>query len=102
MDTLELHFRGASDNGQGRLHLSIEDDAGRIATVIHPDADAVLTMEWQEWSIPLADLIADDMDVTAIRKISIRIGDLENPQPGNIGIIYVDDVRVIQSKPDGN
>ena len=102
MNTLELYFRGASDNGPGQLYLLIEDDSGHIATMIHPDPDAVLATEWQQWSIPLADLIADDMDVTAIRKISIGIGDLDNPQPGGIGIIYIDNIRVIQSKPDEN
>jgi len=100
MDTLELYFRGASDNGPGRLYLSIEDNVGRTAALIHQDTDAVLALQWQQWSIPLADLIADGIDATAIRKISIGIGDLDNPQPGNVGIIYLDNIRVIQSKPD--
>ncbi len=101
-DTFELYFRGASDNGQEQLYLAIEDDAGQIAIMIYPNPDAVLATEWQQWSIPLADLITDGIDVTAIRKISIGIGDPDNPQPGNIGIIYIDDIRVIQSKPDNN
>jgi internalin A len=102
MDTFELCFRGASDNGTGQLYLSIEDDAGLIAPIIHPDPDVVLATEWQQWSIPLADLIAAGVDVTAIRKLHIGVGDLDNPQSSGIGIIYVDDIRVIQSKPDGN
>jgi internalin A len=102
MDTFELYFRGASDNGQGQLYLSIEDDAGLIAPIIHPDPDAVLDEQWQQWSISLADLIADGIDVTAIRKLHIGVGDPGNPQPGGIGIIYIDDIRVIQSKPDEN
>jgi hypothetical protein len=102
VDTFELYFRGASDNGPGQLHLSIEDDAGKVASLIHPYPDAVLAAEWRQWSIPLADLITDGIDVTAIRKISIGIGDPANPQPGGIGIIYIDDIRVIKAKPDGN
>jgi internalin A len=102
MDTFELYLRGASDNGLGQLYLSIEDDAGLIAPIIHPDYDAVLAEQWRQWRIPLADLIADGIDVTSIRKISIGVGNLDNPQPGGIGIIYIDDIRVIQSKPKGN
>jgi internalin A len=102
MDTFELYFRGASGNGPGQLYLSIEDDAGRIAPMIHPDPDAVLNMEWQKWSISLADLITESVDVTAIRKLHIGVGDHDNPQPGEIGIIYIDNIRVIQSKPNGN
>ena len=99
MDAFELYFRGASDNGTGQLYLSIEDGAGQIAAMIHPDTNAVLASEWQQWSIPLADLIADGIDVTAIRKISIGVGDLDNPLPGGIGIIYVDDIRVTSRLP---
>jgi hypothetical protein len=102
MNTFELYFRGVSDNGQGQLYLSIEDDTGQIAIINHPNPDAVLTEQWQQWSIPLADLTADGVDVTAIRKISIGVGDPDNLQPGGIGIIYIDDIRVIQSMPDGN
>jgi internalin A len=102
MDTFELYFIGAPDNGSGQLYLSIEDDVGQIAVLIYPDTDAVLIEQWQQWSIPLVDLIADGIDVTAIRKVSIGVGDFDNPQPGSIGIIYIDDIRVIQSNPDGN
>lgn len=94
MDTFELYFRGASDNSPEQLYLSIEDDAEQIAVMIHPDPDAVLATEWQQWNIPLADLIAAGVDVTAIRKLHIGVGDLDNPPPGNIGIIYMDNIRV--------
>jgi internalin A len=102
MDTLELYFRGASDNGTGQLYMSIEDDVGQISVINHPNPDAVLDEQWQQWNISLADLIADGIDVTAIRKLHIGIGDPDNPQTGEIGIVYVDDIRVIQSKPDEN
>lgn len=102
MDTYELYFRGASDNGPGQLYLSIVDDAGQSKVMIHPDPDAVLNMEWQKWSISLADLITEGVDVTVVRKISISIGEIGNPQPGGIGIIYVDDIRLIHTKSDEN
>jgi len=102
MDTFELYFRGASDNGLGQLYLSIEDNAGQISFINHLNPDAVLVEQWQQWRIPLADLIADGLDVTAIRKVSIGVGNLDNQQPHGIGIIYVDNIRVIQSKPEDN
>ena len=102
MDIFELYFRGVSDNGPGRLYLSIEDDVGQIAVVNHPNTDAVLDEQWQQWSIPLEGLTAKGVDVAAIRKLHIGIGDEDNPQPGGIGIIYVDNIRVIQSMPNGN
>jgi internalin A len=102
MDTFELYFRGTSDNGPGQLYLSIEDDAGQVAVITNPDPDAVLAEQWQQWSIPLTDLVTNGIDVTAIRKVQIGIGDPDNPPPGGIGIIYIDDIRVARSKTDGN
>jgi internalin A len=101
MDVFELYFRGALDSGPGQLYLLIEDDAGQVTSLLYPDPNAMLTEQWRQWSIPLADLIANGIDVTAIRKVSIGIGDPDNPQPG-VGIIYIDDIRVIQTMPDGN
>jgi hypothetical protein len=70
--------------------------------LVHPNPDAVLTEQWQQWSIPLADLVADGLDVTTIRKVSIGIGDPDNPEPGSVGVIYIDDVRVVKTMPDGD
>jgi len=102
MGSLELYFRGASDNGPGQLYISIEDDAGQVTSLLYPDPNAMLTEQWRQWNIPLADLIADGINVTAICRVSIGIGNPDNPQPGGIGIIYIDDIRVIQTMPDGN
>jgi hypothetical protein len=95
-DTLTLYFRGKADNGRDSLYVRIEDSAGRIAVVTHPDADAVLTTEWQKWHIPLADLRVARVDVMAVKKMYIGVGDRENPQPGGAGRIYIDDIQVVR------
>jgi hypothetical protein len=82
--------------------VAIEDSAGQIAVVTHPDANAVLTTEWQEWLIPLADLKSAGVNVAAVKKMYIGVGDRDNPstslgagpQPGGTGKIYIDDIRL--------
>jgi len=98
-DTLRVFFRGAATNGLGDLYLAIEDSAGLAATVINPDPHAVQAIEWWQWSIPLADLAAEGVNVTAVRKMSIGVGDPANPQPDGSGTIYLDDIHVIKSEP---
>lgn len=99
MDTLQLFMKGAATNGRDDLYVVVEDEQGHVATVVHADPNAVLAAEWLEWNIPLADLTAAGVDVTAIRKLDIRIGSPENPQPGGAGTIYADDIRVIKRTP---
>ncbi len=98
-DTLRVFFRGAATNGPGGLYVAIEDSAARTAIVRNPDPDAVRAIEWRQWSIPLADLAAEGVNVTAVRKMSIGVGDPDNPQPNGSGGIYLDDIRVIKSEP---
>ncbi len=99
MDTLQIFFKGAATNGLGDLYLTIEDDTGQAATVTNSDPDAVQATQWRQWSIPLADLTAQGVNATAVRKLSIGIGDPANPQPDGSGGIYLDDIRVIKSEP---
>jgi hypothetical protein len=93
-NTLTLYFRGKEDNYTEPLYVAIEDSAGQIAAVAHPDAAAVLATEWQRWDIGLTDLQVQGVDVTSVKKMYIGVGDRENPQPGGTGRIYIDDIMV--------
>jgi hypothetical protein len=98
-DTLTLYFRGKADDGLDPLYAGIEDSAGRITVVVHPDAKAVLATEWQKWQIALADVRAAGVDVAAVKKMVIGVGDRKNPKPGGTGRIYIDDIRLTKRMP---
>ena len=91
-DALTLYFRGEADNDPEPLYVAIEDDAGQIAVVTHPGADAVQATEWQKWHIPLAELQAAGVDVAAVEKMIIGVGEREKLQPGGEGLLYIDDI----------
>ena len=98
-DALTLYFRGEADNDPEPLYVAIEDDAGQIAVVTYPGADAVQATEWQRWHIPLAELQAVGVDVAAVEKMIIGVGGRESPQPGGEGLIYIDDIRLTNRMP---
>jgi len=98
-DTLTLYFHGGPDNDPEPLYVAIEDSAGQVAMVTDPDANAVLATEWQRWHIPLADLRAAGVDVASVRKMTIGIGDRDDPQPGGAGLIYIDDIWITKQMP---
>jgi hypothetical protein len=98
-DTLTLYFRGQVGNGQDHLYVAIEDSAGRIAVVTHPDLKAVLATRWQRWRIPVADVRAAGVDVAAVQKMVIGVGDRNNPKPGGTGKIYIDDIQLTKRMP---
>jgi len=98
-DALTLHFCGERNNDADRLYVTIVDSAGGSATVIHPDADAVRGTRWQKWRIALDDLRAAGVDVTAVLKIIIGLGNRDNPGEGGSGLIYIDDIQVTRRGP---
>jgi hypothetical protein len=91
-DTLTLHFHGQADNGPSPLYVAIEDSAGRVAVVVHPNANAVLSTEWRQWHIDLADLQAAGVDVAWVTSLIIGVGNRDDPKPNGVGLIYIDDI----------
>ena len=98
-DTLTLYFRGEADNDPETLYVGVEDRAGRMAVATHPDADALLTTEWQKWHVSLEDMQAVGVDLTTVLKIYIGVGNRDNPQPGGAGKIYIDDIWITRRMP---
>jgi hypothetical protein len=81
------------------LYVGIEDSAGHVAGVTYPRADVVSAARWQRWQIPLTDLRAAGVDVAAVTKMAIGVGDRQNHKPGGTGRIYIDDIRLTKRMP---
>lgn len=83
-------------NVPDRFYVALEDTAGRIATIAHPDPVILNAIDWTQWRIPLADFTTSGVDVAAIRRMYIGVGDRDNPQPNGAGMIHIDDIRVVR------
>jgi hypothetical protein len=59
--------------------------------VEHNDVNAATLTTWQEWNIKLSDFTTVNLD--AIKKVYIGLGDRDVPVQGGSGAIYVDDIR---------
>jgi len=79
VQSLVVHFQGSPDNTGGALYVKIGDT--RVA--YDGDAADLMTSEWKEWNISLAD-VAGDLS----RVVSLTVG----VDGGGAGIVYVDDV----------
>jgi hypothetical protein len=93
--TLVLFVRGRLNNGPAPLYFAVQDASNKTATVIHPDAAVVGTAKWTEWKIPLSDVTG--VNLARVKKITIGLGNKDNPKGGGAGLIYVDDIRLIKS-----
>ncbi len=77
-------------NSPGTLYLTVEDSAGKSATVTNPDAGAVNVTIWTEWKIPFSSLTG--VNLAKVKRLSIGVGDRANPKADGAGKLYIDDI----------
>ncbi len=94
VNTLVLYVRGRITNIPTPLYVRLEDTAQHSATVVHPDPNLVAKTRWAEWKVPLSDFVG--VNTARVRTMCIGLGDRDNPAPGNAGLIYIDDIRVVK------
>ena len=56
------------------------------------DPEALLSSEWQAWNIPLSQLT--NVNLAAVKKLYIGVGNRTSPQAGGSGVLYIDDLQV--------
>jgi hypothetical protein len=99
VDTLVVYIRGLPANAPDPVYVALEDSAGHVGAVIHPQADAAASVEWLEWRIPMAEFADGGVNVAAIKRMHVGTGDPDNPIPGGTGTLYIDDIRVVATTP---
>ena len=81
-------------NAAEPLYVALEDSAGHIKVVTHPDPNAVQFENWQEWNIDLREFSNAGIDLVNVKKMYIGVGNRDNPQCGGTGKLYIDDIRL--------
>jgi hypothetical protein len=94
VNTLVLHVKGKTDNGLDPLYVVLEDSAGHVGVVTHPDARIAVSTTWNEWTIPLSSFSTAGVNATAIKKMSIGMGKRGATAPGGKGMLFIDDIWV--------
>ena len=77
-------------NGAAALYLTVEDKAGKTKTVVNPNPSATATAAWTQWQIAQSDL--SGVNLAAVKKITIGVGDKASPKAGAAGMLYLDDI----------
>ena len=95
---LTLWFYGDPNNTAEQLYVAVEDNAGHVKVVNHPELDSVLGASWHEWNIELTQFSAAGVNPKAIKKMYIGLGNRSSPKAGGTGTIYIDDIRAYPSR----
>jgi len=74
------------------LYVVVQDSTGKNAVATHADPAAVQATAWTLWKIPLSSLTG--VNLAAVKRLYVGIGDRQKPAMGGAGRIYIDDIRV--------
>ncbi|MCU0916093.1 MAG: discoidin domain-containing protein [Planctomycetes bacterium] len=77
-------------NSAAALYLVVEDKAGKKATVVNANPAATTVAAWTEWRIPQSSLAG--VNLAAVKKVTLGVGDRANPAAGGGGMLYLDDL----------
>ncbi len=102
LDALTLVFRGEDTNLEQPFYIRVEDATGNQATINHPFLFALQSEPWRNWErtsgpISFSELTASGVDVTAVKSLTIGVGDgtpVDAP-PDAFDTIYIDDVVLL-------
>jgi regulation of enolase protein 1 (concanavalin A-like superfamily) len=81
---------GIDSNIAEQFYVVLEDIAGNSAVVNNSDPAATTIDTWTEWNIPLTEFTG--VNLQAIKKMAIGVGDRAEPKVGGAGDLYIDDI----------
>ena len=95
---LTLWFYGDAANSPETLYVAVQDSVGTTKVVSHPNRNAVLVANWQEWNIDLTEFSNAGVNLASVKKMYIGVGNRTTPQAGGTGMLYIDDIRLYQPR----
>ena len=81
------------------FYVALQDNAGKMKVISHPDRTVVATGQWEEWQIPLTQFTSAGVNASSIKKMIIGVGDRSAPKAGDAGKLYIDDIRLAKRMP---
>ena len=83
------------------LYVALRDASNRTGVVVYPDTEILKATTWTVWTIPLSDFANAGVNMAAVKKMFIGVGDRANPVPGGAGSLYFDDIYLTRPLPAG-
>ena len=87
---------GLESNSADPMYMVLEDASGASAAVMNPDPAATQQASATDWVVDLAEF---NVDLSAVVKATLAIGNLDAPAPGGTGVITINNVRLLGMLP---
>jgi hypothetical protein len=95
----EIGVGQVSGNTPEAFYVAVQDNAGKLKVVSHPDPAVIATGNWEEWNIPLSQFTSAGVSLNSVKKLIVGVGDRLSPKAGKAGKLYIDDLRLTRVSP---
>ena len=97
VDTLVLYVRSKAGSKAAPVYVQLKDASNKTGTVTAPAA-LVKATKWTEWKIPLSEFTAAGVNLARVKTLIIGVGDKANPAAGGTGVLFVDDIGLVNRR----
>jgi len=81
-------------NTAAPMYVAVQDNAGKIKVISHPDPAATTLATWQQWRIALSEFSSGGVKMTAVKTLFIGVGNRTTPKSDGAGRVFIDDIGV--------
>jgi hypothetical protein len=92
--TADIGVPQVNGNTPETFYVALEDSSGKSQVVSNPDKTVIATGAWQQWDIALSQFSSSGVNLGAIKKMTVGVGDRSAPKTGGSGKLYIDDIRL--------
>jgi hypothetical protein len=85
--------------GADLLYVALQDSKNQTGIVVNPDPGIISVKQWVGWAIPFSDFANKGVNLAAVRKMYIGVGDPDNPAKGSVGSLFIDDIYLTKPAP---
>jgi hypothetical protein len=85
---------GLLSNETEPMYVTVKDSSGKAATVYNDDPGASVISTWTEWKIDVKKFGDAGVVLTDVSNLAIGFGGADDPQPGGLGLVFFDDIRL--------
>jgi hypothetical protein len=91
--------QATTGNSPETFYVAVQDSSGKIKVISSPDPTLICLGDWVAWNIPLSQFSSAGVNLGAVKKIIVGVGDRSSPKSGSAGKLCIDDIRLTRLAP---
>jgi hypothetical protein len=95
----EIGLAQPTANTPDTFYVAVEDSAGKMKVVTHPNPNAVASGAWEQFDIPFSQLTAAGVNLNGVKKVIVGVGNKAAPTSSGKGKLFIDDLWLTRVGP---